>query len=195
MAKLAAVREQCSLPEILVAVDGQPVDDWYAMLEHLGDAAGVADSDTVAAPVHVYAAEGIYDVTLVVANACSADTLTLVAAVQTSALSAAGAPVPARFALIIRAVVSQEGLALRQSGRYAEAVELFSNLHDAYPAFERVPEALFQKAEILDLYLFRHSDALLTYLLLERDYPKAPQVEPARRQVRAAWPRDVRKLL
>ena len=77
----------------------------------------------------------------------------------------------------------QKGLALRQSGEYAEAVELFSNLHEDYPSFARIPEALFQKAEILDLYLFRHSDALLTYLLLERDYPKAPQVEPARRQV------------
>ena len=41
----------------------------------------------------------------------------------------------------------QEGLALRQSGKYAEAVELFSNLHDAYPSFARVPEALLQKAE------------------------------------------------
>jgi TolA-binding protein len=77
----------------------------------------------------------------------------------------------------------QSGMALRQSGQYAEAVELFSNLHDEYPSFARVPEALFQKAEILDLYLFRHSDALLTYLLLERDYPEAPEVEPARRQV------------
>ncbi len=77
----------------------------------------------------------------------------------------------------------QNGMALRQSGRYAEAVELFSNLHDDYPSFVRVPQALFQKAEILDLYLSRHSDALLTYLLLERDYPEAPEVDPARRQV------------
>jgi len=77
----------------------------------------------------------------------------------------------------------RKGLALRQSGKYAEAVELFSTLHDAHPAFARVPEALFQKAEILDIYLSRHSDALLTYLLLERDYPDAPEVEPARRQV------------
>ncbi len=77
----------------------------------------------------------------------------------------------------------QNGMALRQSGRYAEAVELFSNLHDDYPSFVRVPQALFQKAEVLDLYLSRHSDALLTYLLLERDYPEAPEVDPARRQV------------
>jgi len=77
----------------------------------------------------------------------------------------------------------QNGMALRQSGQYAEAVELFSGLHDDYPSFVRVPQALFQKAEILDLYLFRHSDALLTYLLLERDYPDAPEVDPARRQV------------
>ncbi len=77
----------------------------------------------------------------------------------------------------------QKGMALRQSGQYVEAVDLFSGLHDDSPSFVRVPQALFQKAEILDLYLFRHSDALLTYLLLERDYPDAPEVAPARRQV------------
>ena len=77
----------------------------------------------------------------------------------------------------------QNGLELRQTGRYEKAVELFSALHNDYPSFSRVPEALFQKAEILDLYLSRYSDALLTYLLLERDYPDAPQVEPARQQV------------
>ena len=77
----------------------------------------------------------------------------------------------------------QKGLELRQSGRYAEAVELFSALHNDYPSFARVPEALFQKAEILDLYLSRYSDALLTYLLLERDYPDAPVVESAQQQV------------
>jgi len=77
----------------------------------------------------------------------------------------------------------QEGLALRKSGNYAEAVELFRALHDDHPSFVRVPEALFHAAEIQDLYLQRYSDALLTYLLLERDYPDAPQVDAAMRQV------------
>ena len=77
----------------------------------------------------------------------------------------------------------QAGLALREAGKYAAAAELFSRLHAKHPAFEKAPQALFQAAEIQDLYLGRYADALLTYLLLERDYPSAAEVEPARRQV------------
>ena len=77
----------------------------------------------------------------------------------------------------------QEGLALRQAGKYAAAVELFEQLHDNHPRFARVPEVLFQTAEIQDLYLGRYSDALLTYLMLERDFPEAAEVVPAMKQV------------
>ncbi len=77
----------------------------------------------------------------------------------------------------------QEGLMLRQQASYSEAVALFTKLHDEHPSFERIPQALFQSAEIQDLYLGRYSDALLTYLKLERDYPDAPEVFLARRQV------------
>ncbi len=77
----------------------------------------------------------------------------------------------------------QKGLALRQAGKYIEAVEIFDQLHDEYPDFVRVPQSLFQVGEIQDLYLGRYSDALLTYLLLERDYPEAVEVVPARKQV------------
>ena len=49
--------------------------------------------------------------------------------------------------------------------------------------FTEPPQALFQAAEIQDLYLGHYSDALLNYLLLERDYPDATEVDPARRQV------------
>lgn len=77
----------------------------------------------------------------------------------------------------------QNGLALRQAGKYVEAVDLFEKLHDEYPDFERVPQSLFQSAEIQDLYLGRYSDALLTYLLLERDFPEAAEVVQARKQV------------
>lgn len=77
----------------------------------------------------------------------------------------------------------QEGLALRQEARYSEAVELFEKLHDEQPTFSRIPQALFQTAEMQDLYLGRYSDALLTYLMLERDYPNAPEVSAARTQV------------
>jgi TolA-binding protein len=77
----------------------------------------------------------------------------------------------------------QKGLALRQAGKYVEAVNLFEQLHDEYPDFVRVPQSLFQTAEIQDLYLGRYSDALLTYLMLERDFPYAAEVVPARKQV------------
>ena len=77
----------------------------------------------------------------------------------------------------------QEGLALRQETRYSEAVEMFKELHTEQPSFVRIPQALFQIAEIKDLYLGRYSDALLTYLMLERDYPDAPEVFAARKQV------------
>lgn len=77
----------------------------------------------------------------------------------------------------------QQGLAFRQEARYSEAVELFKELHAEQPSFVWIPQALFQVAEIQDLYLGRYSDALLTYLLLERDYPDAPEVFAARKQV------------
>ncbi|RKZ19444.1 hypothetical protein DRQ50_02020 [bacterium] len=60
---------------------------------------GDGDTSDEAGPVHIYTGDGIYDVTLIVANGCSADTLIMVAAVQVSSLSAAGEMVPARFAL------------------------------------------------------------------------------------------------
>jgi TolA-binding protein len=77
----------------------------------------------------------------------------------------------------------QEGLVLRDSGRYDAAADLFLRLHREHPAFQKAPQALFQAAEIQDLYLGQYSEALLNYLLLERDYPEAAEVEPAIRQV------------
>ena len=77
----------------------------------------------------------------------------------------------------------QQGLALRQETRYSAAVEMFKELQTEQPSFVRIPQALFQIAEIQDLYLGRYSDALLTYLMLERDYPDAPEVFAARKQV------------
>ncbi len=77
----------------------------------------------------------------------------------------------------------QKGLSLRQEGQFKAAVELFQSLYADHPSFVKTPQVLFQTAEILDLYLERYSDALLTYLILERDYPDAAEVEQARRQV------------
>jgi len=81
----------------------------------------------------------------------------------------------------------QKAIVLREEGKYAAAAELFLKLHDQHPAFAKAPQALFQAAEIQDMYLQRYSDALLTYLLLERDYPEAAEVEPAIRQVAALY--------
>jgi TolA-binding protein len=81
----------------------------------------------------------------------------------------------------------QEGLKLRQAGRYEAAVELFGALQEDYPDFARAPQALFQAAEIEDLYLEQTSDAVLTYLMVERDYADAPEVDAARRQVAALY--------
>jgi len=77
----------------------------------------------------------------------------------------------------------QKALALREAGKSSAAAELFLKLHNQHPAFAKAPQALFQAAEIQDLYLQRYSDALLTYLLLERDYPEAEEVKSAIRQV------------
>jgi len=77
----------------------------------------------------------------------------------------------------------QKGLSLRQDGRYSDALELFEGLYAQHPSFDRTPQVLFQVAEIRDLYLADYADALLTYLLLERDYPEAPEVAIARQQV------------
>jgi TolA-binding protein len=81
----------------------------------------------------------------------------------------------------------QKALSLREAGKYETASELFLQLHEEHPSFARSPQALFMAAEIQDLYLQRYSDALLTYLLLERDYPDAAEVEPAERQVASIY--------
>jgi len=77
----------------------------------------------------------------------------------------------------------QKGLALRQAEQYTEAVELFVKLYDENPDFAQAPQVLFQTAEIQDLYLGHYSEALLTYLLLERHFPGAAEVLPARQKV------------
>jgi TolA-binding protein len=77
----------------------------------------------------------------------------------------------------------QKALELRDAGDYDVAAKLFLTLHDEHPGFARAPQSLYQAAEILDLYQQRYPEALLTYLLLERDYPEAAEVESAKRQV------------
>lgn len=51
------------------------------------------------------------------------------------------------------------------------ALAAFQAIYQRHPSFQRAPEALFQAGEILNLYLQRYQEALLAYLLLEKDYP------------------------
>ena len=60
---------------------------------------GDATTDTLQHPIHRFLADGVYDVTLIVSNACSADTLTIVGFVTISGVSAVGDQVAARFGL------------------------------------------------------------------------------------------------
>ena len=56
-------------------------------------------TDTIADPTHTYIAPGIYDVTLIVTNGCSADTLTVAGAVRVNGVTGLGDLQDARFAL------------------------------------------------------------------------------------------------
>ncbi|MBU8871845.1 MAG: PKD domain-containing protein [Gemmatimonadales bacterium] len=60
---------------------------------------GDASTDTVANPTHTYLTEGLFDVTLIVGNACSVDTLVMVAAVEVDGVSALGELAPLHFGL------------------------------------------------------------------------------------------------
>lgn len=77
----------------------------------------------------------------------------------------------------------QKGLALRDAGDYAGAVEQLRELQAEHPDCARAPEALLQAAKLLNFSLNRFSDALLVYLSLERDYVATPQAADARRQI------------
>lgn len=77
----------------------------------------------------------------------------------------------------------QKGLALRDAGDSAGAVEQLRELQAKHPESARAPEALLQAAKLLNFSLNRFSDALLVYLSLERDYAATPQAAEARRQI------------
>ncbi|MCK4536129.1 MAG: tetratricopeptide repeat protein [Desulfuromonadales bacterium] len=81
----------------------------------------------------------------------------------------------------------QKGQALQDAGRYADALDQFQGLYKKHPDFVRSPEALFQTAEILNHYLANYQEALLCYLLLERDYPENAWVRGAQHQAAAIY--------
>lgn len=73
--------------------------------------------------------------------------------------------------------------ALVEEGEYQQAAESFRSLYDHHPGFARAPEALFQAGEIQNLYLKRYHEALLAYLLVEKDYPESVYFRRAQAQV------------
>ncbi len=75
-----------------------------------------------------------------------------------------------------------EGLFL--DGDYNRALRKFRRLYEQHPHSSLAPQALLQSGEILYLHLGREQEALLTYLLVQRDYPGYP--EDSRAQQRAA---------
>jgi TolA-binding protein len=72
---------------------------------------------------------------------------------------------------------------LQEEGKYENAARVFETLYKRHPDFYLAEHALFQTAEILNLYLKNHHKALLAYLLVEKDYPDSPHAVKALLQV------------
>ncbi|PLX88284.1 MAG: hypothetical protein C0614_02590 [Desulfuromonas sp.] len=77
----------------------------------------------------------------------------------------------------------QTALEFKATGRYAEALDALQRLYKDYPKFATTPQALIESGEILELYLGRYDDALLTYLLLLRDFPDHPSAPAIERRI------------
>jgi TolA-binding protein len=65
------------------------------------------------------------------------------------------------------------GEALLEEGEYDKAIGIFRHIYERYPGCYLSPQALFQSGDILNLYLKRYHEALLAYLLVEKDYPNS----------------------
>lgn len=65
----------------------------------------------------------------------------------------------------------ERGEALLLRGEYSRAYSKFRHLYEHHPRFKLAPRALLLAGEILQFHLQRDREALLAYLLVERDYP------------------------
>jgi TolA-binding protein len=63
------------------------------------------------------------------------------------------------------------GEALLLRGEYSRAYSKFRHLYEYHPQFKYAPQALLLAGEILQFNLNQDREALLAYLLVERDYP------------------------
>jgi TolA-binding protein len=66
---------------------------------------------------------------------------------------------------------------------YESAAKAFQRIYERHPGFSLAPQAIFQSGEILNLYLQKYHEALLAYLLVEKDYPNTELSRRAQRQV------------
>jgi TolA-binding protein len=72
---------------------------------------------------------------------------------------------------------------LVERGDYEAAVDLFRGIYDRHPQFHLAPQALYQSGDVLNLFLNRHREAVLAFLLVEKDYPGQGIALRAQRQV------------
>lgn len=72
---------------------------------------------------------------------------------------------------------------LVEKGEYRKAVSQLRSLNEHYPSTDSGVRALLLSGDILLLHLRREQEALLSFLLVERDYPDTPWCDTARRRV------------
>jgi TolA-binding protein len=72
--------------------------------------------------------------------------------------------------------------ALLADEKFAEAAKAFHALARSHPDHERADEALFLVGELQHLYLKNDREALLAYLLLDKNYPDSPLAQRAQRR-------------
>lgn len=72
---------------------------------------------------------------------------------------------------------------LIDKGAYRRAVSQLRSLHEHYPVTEKAPQALLLAGDILLLNLQKEQEALLSFLLVERDYPDTAWCQTARHRI------------
>jgi len=72
---------------------------------------------------------------------------------------------------------------LLEDKRYEQAIDAFRRIYEKHPSFSQAPQAIFQAGEILNLYQQNYHEAVLAYLLVEKDYPNTEFSRKAQKQV------------
>lgn len=76
-----------------------------------------------------------------------------------------------------------KGEELIAAGEYEEAIDTFCAIYEWHADSPLAPRALFRSAEVLNHYQARYQEAILCYLMVEKDYPDAEQCRKAQEQV------------